>query len=477
MVGLLEVQKEALRIAKDKRGFGYWMDMGLGKTLTALVEFRQMVDEGKATRLVVVCPNTFKSGWRTEIEKHGIEVDPWIYESGGDNDKFLKKSFTKPPVLIVNYEAIRRPNCQLYIDHFTQRRKCVLALDESIQIKTHNSQQTKAAIKISYWFQYIRLLTGKPSTQGPHDLWAQLKIIGATNMNFWAFRNTFCRMGGYLNKKVVGVQNEEYLASIINPHVFRATKDQWTDLPPKLYTTRYVEMTAAQRNQYEAMEEEFVVWLKSGEEISVDMAITKHIKLAQIQFGFIINENGDTRILVEAEKNPRVNAIREIIDTEVTGKTIVVYHHRYAGMVLQQRMADYNPTFIRGGMGPDETAANVKTFNEDDECRVICIQTTAGRYGHTLLGSKEPENHCSTMIFAENTWSLDTRSQLEDRMHRHGQLGESCLYVDLVSSELDEQIIGALQFKQDIFNAVMKHVKSQSREDARGYKYPSRSAG
>jgi SNF2 family DNA or RNA helicase len=461
MVGLLEVQKEALRVAKDHRGFGYWLDMGLGKTLVALVEFRRMVDEGKATRLVVVCPNTFKSGWVDEIEKHGIEVDPWIYESGGDNDKFLKKSFTKPPVLIVNYEAIRRPNCQLYIDHFTQRRKCVLAFDESIQIKTHNSQQTKAAIKISYWFQYIRLLTGKPSTQGPHDLWAQLKIIGATSMNFWAFRNTFCRMGGYLNKKVVGVQNEEYLASIINPHVFRATKDQWTDLPPKVYTIRDVEMTAAQQDKYDSMEEEFVVWLKSGEEISVDMAITKHIKLAQIQFGFIINENGDTRILVDIESNPRLKIIRKIIEEEITGKVVVVYHHRYSAMALEKALIEYNPVFIRGGMGPDETSSNKDTFNNDPSCRVICIQTTAGRYGHTLIGGPEPENHCSTIIFAENTWSLDTRSQLEDRIHRHGQMGESCLYIDLSSSKLDRQIIKALQFKQNIFETVMKHVQGK----------------
>jgi SNF2 family DNA or RNA helicase len=63
------------------------------------------------------------------------------------------------------------------------------------------------------------------------------------------------------------------------------------------------------------------------------------------------------------------------------------------------------------------------------------------------------------MIFAENTWSLDTRSQLEDRMHRIGQKGSSCVYIDMVGSSLDRRIVQALQQKQSIFDAVMKHIK------------------
>ena len=35
------VQVEALRQARGKRGFGYFLQMGLGKTLTALEEFRR----------------------------------------------------------------------------------------------------------------------------------------------------------------------------------------------------------------------------------------------------------------------------------------------------------------------------------------------------------------------------------------------------------------------------------------------------
>jgi SNF2 family DNA or RNA helicase len=435
------------------------MEMGLGKTLTALTEFVQLVEKGEATRLVVVCPNSFKTGWRDEIVKQNINVDPWIYSSGADNDQFLRKKYTKPPVVIVNYEAIRRAGTQEFIYKFTSNRKCMVVFDESIQIKTHNSLQTKAAVLLSREFKYMRILSGKPMTQGPHDLWGQLRAIGKLNgMNYFAFRNLFCRMGGYMAKQVVGAQNEKLLAEMIDQHVFRATKDQWTDLPPKNYTMREFSMAPGQLEKYRTMEREFVAWLESGDNVTVDMAITKHIKLAQIQFGFLIDEDSKTHELVEPHANPRIQTIKDIIDDEVTGKVVVIYHHRYAGEVLLRELAKYRPAFIKGGMAPEEITEQRDMFNRDNLCRVICIQTTAGRYGHTLIGGNEPENHCSTMIFAENTWSLDTRSQLEDRIHRIGQRGDSCLYLDLVSSPLDRKIVRALQFKQSIFDAVMQHV-------------------
>lgn len=455
----LKVQLAALSSSDGHRGFAYWMEMGLGKTYTTLLDFQRMVDRGEATRHVVVCPNSFKSGWTAEIEKQEINTDAYIYESGADHTSFFTRKYNRPPTLIVNYEAIRREATQEHILKFIRGRKALLTLDESIQIKTNNSQQTKAAISLANEFAFVRELTGKPQTQGPHDLWGQMRALGIPmkNMNFWVWRNTFCRMGGYLNKKVLGAQNEEYLASIIDPYVFRASKKDWTDLPPKMYTIRDCAMGDSQRRQYNSMEQEFVTWLSSDEVVTVEMALTKYIKLAQIQFGFIIDENQKIHELVEPEKNPRLVALHDILE-EIPGKLVVVYHHKYAGAVLETGLRDYRPAFIRGGMSPDELSEHKHSFNNDPLCRVICIQTIAGKYGHTLVGGEDIVDQCSTMVFAENTWSLDTRSQLEDRIHRHGQKGESCLYIDLVGSPLDRRIARALQSKEDIFQAVMRHI-------------------
>ena len=459
MTELLGVQKAALKAANGAGGFAYFLEQGLGKTLLTLTEFLERVGEGSASRMVVVCPQSFKSGWKDEIAKYEIKVDAHIYESGGSNDWFLRRSFQMPPVLIVNYEAIRRPNCQQYIRQFVDGRNAMLVFDESISLKNNKSQQTKAAIMLGTMFRYRRILSGKPITNGPHDLWAQFRAIGKLNgTNFYSFRNTFCRMGGYMNKKVTGAQNEHILAEMINPHTFRAVKTDWTDLPPKMYTTRQYDLSPKQQAQYNSMERDFVLWLNDNDNVTVDMAISKYIKLAQIQSGFIIDDNQKVTELVPPNLNPRLLLLKEVID-DSTGKVIVPYFHKHSGELLTRALIDYKPAYIRGQMGDAEISAQKVSFNEDPQCRVILAQIRATKFGHTLLGGPEPENRCNTMVFFENTYSLDDRSQIEDRMHRHGQTASSCLYIDLWGTELDHKMALAIQRKESIFQAVFEGLR------------------
>jgi hypothetical protein len=63
MTTLAPVQLEAITQANGRRGFAYYMEMGLGKSLTVLTEFKAMKMCGTVTRLVVICPNSFKGGW------------------------------------------------------------------------------------------------------------------------------------------------------------------------------------------------------------------------------------------------------------------------------------------------------------------------------------------------------------------------------------------------------------------------------
>lgn len=462
-MALMSVQEAALKAGRGKPGFAYYMEMGLGKTLTILTEFNELAQSKAATRLVVVCPNSFKTGWVDEISKHGFDFRAFVFEAGNDgpNDAFLREKYTKPPVLIVNYEALRKEHTQNVIRYFVGQRGAMLAIDESIQIKTHDSQQTKAALALSTMFKFRRVLSGKPITQGPHDLWAQMRAIDAIRTKYYPFKTTFCAMGGFKGKRVIGAQNEELLAATIDKFIFRAFKKDWTDLPPKLYTSREYKLTSKLQHHYNNMENEFVVWLNESEHVAVDTFITKYIKLAQIQSGFIIQEDGITVELVPPEENSRFNLVKEIIE-EANGKVIVPYVHRYTLGLLQRALAEYNPAFIKGGMEGSEIDEQKRRFNRDRDCRAILVQTRAGKYGHTLLGDQEGGDKCSTMVFAENSYSLDDRSQIEDRMHRHGQTAASCLYVDVWGTPLDRRITAALQAKEEISQVAFQYFRDHS---------------
>lgn len=453
-------QRKALERSNGRVGFGYFMEQGLGKTSTSYMDFLEHAAMGMVDRMVTISPNSFKGGWNDEAQKFSFPVTPLVFESGGTEDMLrrFRRGFDTRPNLIVNYEALRSQSTRDMVAEFLNGRRGYIVADESIKLKDHRSEQTKAALEVGKMGTMTRILSGKPMSQGPHDLWAQMRFIKQLNgFEYYPFKSAFCKMGGFKAKQVVGVMNEEILAERIDPHVFRATKAEWTDLPPKVYTTREYTMTPEMKSMYKSMEDEFVIWLNEAENVSVDAAITKYIKLAQIQAGFIIDSEGNTRILVDPARNPRLNALEDIIRDEIVGKVSVVYNHKVVRPMLYERFAKYNPTHISGGMTTEEIEANKRKFNNDPTCRIIFL-TKAAKYGHTLLGGAEPVNHCSTQVFFENTYSLDDRSQIEDRSHRYGQLGDSMSYYDIVGTPLDRDATRALQRKEGVFQAVFAHI-------------------
>lgn len=475
---LLDVQTTALQRSAGHYGFGYFLEQGLGKTLLTFADFMRLVADRSATRLVVVCPNSFKGGWVDDAIKHGIDdqFDFFIWESGNERGLkwWMKKEFTKPPVLIINYESIRakkvgegkRKSWQegetaKLVAQFVEGKNAMVAFDESIKISTHDSAQTLGALLLVKDFTYSRILSGKPIKQGPHDLWSQMRAIFQLNgQNYYAFRNAFCVMGGYDMKQVMRAQNEDILAMRIEDHVFRATKADWTDLPPKVYPSpRMYKLTPEMKEMYDSMYNDFVLWLNEEENVSVDAAITKYIKLAQIQCGWIYKEDRTIHPLVTDDRNPRLQLLLEIIDEELVSKAAIVYHHKPVfAQLLRNLGGEEMCAWIKGGMSPEEITEQKRRFNEDVEVRYILLQDDAAKYGHTLLGLPEYGGQCYTMIFYENNYSLDTRSQIEDRIHRHGQTADSVLYLDLAGTPLDRDCCKALQRKEGIFQAVFANI-------------------
>jgi SNF2 family DNA or RNA helicase len=460
------VQIAALDFARDKRGVGWFMEQGLGKTLCALAEFSWYQQLGEADRMIDICPNTFKSGWMDEIEKHGFNFDAHIFRSAkkADNERFFKlEGRNRPPVLIINYEAVRMPTVLSQVIKWARAGRAYLAIDESIQIKAL-SAQTRAVHKLAIWCAYVRLLTGRPQTQGPHDLWGQLAAIGLyADRNYYAFRGAFCIMGGWNNKEVIASRNEKILADSMAPVVFQAKKKDWLpELPRKDYTIRDYQMSTEQLRQYNQMEKEFLLYIERGV-VTVDVAIAKYAKLAQIQTGFIYDDLGYAHELVRPSENPRIRLLKQLLEEEVEGKCCIVYRHRAILDVLVRALAEEAPAWIKGGMKPDELEEQKRRFSNDPECRIILLQCDAAKYGHTLIAT--PEDPCRSMIFFENSYSSDVRDQIEDRIHRRGQTGDHVLYIDLCGSDLDRKIAKALQRKDKLYQSVFKNMRAAVPQD------------
>lgn len=451
----LSVQLTALEKSKGQRGFGFFMEMGLGKTAVTLAEFSTLLKEGVVDTLVVVCPESIKHNWKDEIENLRVPCDVFVWP------KYPPAGQMRPYAWIFNYESIIHRSGEYLLDTL-RKKKCMMVLDESSRIKNPNGRTSKKIVSMRDFPVIKRVLTGTPMTQSVVDLFPQLKFIGQfPNTKSQIFRNRFAIMGGWQGKQVVGIQNEVELQGIMEACSFRALKKDWTDLPEKIYRTRNVALSSDQKRMYNEMKRELVVMVTNSLAISAPMVITKIEKLQQISRGFINDDDGKTHTVVASHLNPAINVIKETLNT-IVGKTIIMLVHNAAMTDLRKELAAWNPAVIAGkssGLTMDQINDEKRRFNTDPNCRVILVQIQSGAEGHTLLGDMTDEkNSCSTMIFYENTFSLEKRKQAEDRNHRIGQK-YTCTYIDLKCSPIDDKIVAALQSKQNLVKTVVDAIK------------------
>lgn len=453
-----DVQAETTRRAIGKDAYGLYLDMGCGKTASTLNLFVDAVIRGQVDGLVVVCPNSLKPNWLTECEKWGVKAHTYMWP---DVPKKLKDIKT-PFVLTINYEAIGVGRGEEWLESLMKLHNTMLALDESVAIKNPKSLRTKAALRLRKLAKKRLILSGLPMPQGPHDMWAQLTFLDAIpRMSFFPFKNTFCAMGGFMGKQIIGAQNEEWLNQIINESGFRARKEDWLDLPEKSYSTRPLEMTKLQKQLYAELENDLYTYIaEKDEEVSTQLVITKLIKLQQIASGFVITDSGS---IVELDGgSPKMKEIGDIME-QTSSKVLVPVVFKRSIDLLLEFLKGYGVTYIRGGMQSAEIEEQKDKFNNYKEFRVCIVQMDSAKYGHTLIGS-EKAGYATITAFYENTFSLDARSQMEARIHRAGQK-MPCTMVDFALNPIDNQIVAALQRKQEVSAAIIDGIRMNKKKD------------
>lgn len=443
------------------RGWCHFMEPRTGKTPTTLNEFALLRRYNGARRLVVFAPNQFKETWATEAERFGLDVPVFVYDAAKRGQ--LQKTFVRSSswMLAVNYQALHHDVSTTFLEELIDD-KTVVVCDESVSIKSHQSLGFMNLMALAKPAMATRCLSGFPTPQAPYDLWAQLRFARQIEgFNFFAFKHRYTKLGGFKNKEVRGIRNAADLNKLLDRCSFRARRADWGTRIENDYDTRTLEMTADQKRAYATMEREFVAMV-GDETVTAEQVITKHIKLQQISSGFVLNEDGEiVPITKDFKSTPKMRALYEMLTTEIPYKTLVMAHYRYSVECLLEALAPLSPALIAGNAtmakyGRDAQAEKGR-FNQDPTCRLLVAQSTAVKYGHTLMGTKD--DPCLAIVFFENSYNLDTRIQCEERPQGEGQMA-AIQIVDFFSSPVEKRIVEALQRKQCVAEAVMGYYRS-----------------
>jgi SNF2 family DNA or RNA helicase len=465
-------QLKALEESWNKNEYGYFMEMGTGKSKVLVDNMAMLYDKGKINGALIIAPKGVYNNWFAgEIPTHlPSHIQPtmvlWTAAISKTKQKEYDSLFETGHdlhILIMNVESFSTPKGREFAYKFLSCHKTLMAIDESTTIKNPLAKRTKAITSLGKLALYKRILTGSPVTKSPLDLYSQCNFLNEELLDggsYYAFRNRYAIMkthnfGGRRVQIIHSYQKLDELAEILKEFSYRVLKEECLDLPPKVYIKREIELSKDQLQAYSTMKSAALALLK-GKMATAPHVLTQMMRLHQITCGHLKNDDGS----VTEIKSNRIKELLKVLE-EVDGKVIIWanYIHDIENIVKaistakdEDQQLIYGPKSVVQYYGATSTKdredAITKFQNSDSDVRFFVGNAQTAGYGITLT-------EAGTVIYFSNGYDLEKRLQSEDRAHRIGQT-KSVTYIDFIAPKtVDEKIVKALRNKINIASQVM----------------------
>jgi len=457
-------QLTALEKSWDKTEYGYFMEMGTGKSKVLVDNMAMLYDKGKINGAIIVAPKGVYRNWFSqEIPNHlASHIQPkmvlWTALTSKTKDKEYQSLFETGHdlhILIMNVEALSTKKGLAFAAKFMSCHETMIAIDESTTIKNPNAKRTKAILALGKAAKYRRILTGSPVTKSPLDLYTQCGFLNSFLLgfdSFYAFRNRYANMidrnfGGRRVQLIGSYKRLDELATKLKGFSYRVLKEDCLDLPEKVYIRREVDLTDEQSKAYATMKSAALASLK-GKMATAPHVLTQMMRLHQITCGHLKNDDGT----ITEIKNNRLKELVNLLD-EVEGKVIIwanyVHDIEHIVKTISDEFGEESIVQYYGAIPAEERQENIEKFQDpDSKARFFIGNPQTGGYGITLTCA-------NTVVYYSNGYDLEKRLQSEDRAHRIGQ-EKSVTYVDFIAPKtVDEKIVKALRKKMNIANEIM----------------------
>jgi len=434
-------------VIKFARVIALFMEMGAGKTLTAIELVRQRAD--RISKVIWICPVSTKETIKKEIIKHTNVKDIYVFDNKTDDKNYPDVSW-----YIIGLESISQSGrVTLAFNALVDSDTCVI-VDESSFIAKHTSKRAERITLISKECRYRFILTGTPLTNGIVSLYSQMKFLSPKILDyqsFYSFANNHLVYSDRYPGMIVETLHEEYLASKIAPYVYQVTKDECLDLPKKIYDTHYFQMSIEQRDAYESAKMEFLEMIDPTEFSAVDI-FKLFQALQQIVSGY---RKVDRVEPIFYQDSYRVEALEDVLHSIADDKKVIIWAKYHYDMELIKKSLGDKAVYYTGLLSEKQKTVALDRFQSDID--YLVITQSSGGFGLTLV-----EAHYA--IYYNNSFSYSKRVQSEDRCHRIGQ-NEKVTYIDICCSDsIDERILGAISDKKDVadnFRAEIEKIKDE----------------
>lgn len=427
-------------------------DMGLGKTVMTLAMLQQQKELGAQEPTLLVMPTSLLYNWELEARKFTPDLRVMLY-TGTYRDKNTAQ-FDGYDLILSSYGIVR-----IDIDILKTYRFNYVILDESQAIKNPSSHITKAVMQLNAAHRLI--LTGTPLENSTMDLWSQMTFINPGLLgNQTFFRNEF----QIPIEKRSDEQKTQRLYTIIKPFMLRRNKRQVaTDLPEKVESVLFCEMTPEQEQQYEEAKSYYRNLIlerieEDGMAKSQMVVLQGLTKLRQIA--------NHPRLIDEAYEGDSGKLSDVLMRMEIAmaeGHKILIFSQFIKHLnVFQQYLKEKKIRYAYLDGSTSDRKSQIELFQKDESIKLFLISLKAGGQGHNLTAA-------DYVFILDPWWNPASEAQAVDRAHRIGQQKTVFTYKFITKNSVEEKILALQRSKQklasDLITTEESFVKSLTKED------------
>ena len=417
--------------------------------------------------------------------------------------------------LIVNTESFQSgdvPECvKTYI---TKYRNSFLVLDESSKIKSNRalpaakkSKRTQAIQKLNK-FGHRCILTGTFISKSPVNAWDQMEFLKKDyfHEDIYSFENKYCimirlpigrgirtliteeiynniykslhktyklrgadglqsQMETYVSRfsvsqrKLMWIMEHKEFSPFMNVEdVFKrienvcmiVKKKDALDIPDKVYKTISIPASAEMEKLYKQL-----VDTGFTDDIAVaGNGISMYHRLQDVVNGYIPVEDPDEEgsvILNRQASNIKIETLLdELEDIDLNEHQVVIWSNRKLflhdiAIALQKEDIE---CAVYDGDTSQKTRAKIQEDFESGKIRVFVANQKSGSFGLDWIKKADYE------IFCANDYSVETREQAEDRIHRGGIGDVKKTIIDIVvAGTVDEKVTANLKLGKELIHA------------------------
>ena len=436
---------------------------GTMKTLSSLWAYdflRRKFPKGSFRALVIGTLSTLETGWGKEIYSNFLDTITFEILHGSQEKRIALLEKDRD-VYIINHDGVgvgAHTKGKLSLDGFCKElanRKDiqVVIVDEASAYKDSATKRNRLGRLIFTDRPYLWPLTGSPTPTAPTDAFGIAKLVNnAMGKSFTNFKlDTMYQVAPNSFKWLPKKDGYEKARKLLTPAIRIPLSSVWNgpDLVPEM---REVPLTDQQKKLMADLKRDFVVRVKSGEQISSANEAAVRQKFLQISLGAIYDNNHKAHTIDAA---PRYSEADLIIE-QTTRKVVVFVGITSIVELLHKHLSKHWTTeIINGDVSRSERSRIIRAFeNDDNDLRIVVCDPQATAHGINEFVAAD------TALWFGTTEKAELYDQGNKRIRRPGQKYPTRA-VQLVSNPLEKEIFRRLENNLTLQGALLTLIQNE----------------